>query len=156
MESRSPEETLALGEALGRALAEGDVIALTGDLGAGKTWLTKGIAQGIGVAPDEVTSPTFVLMRVHEGRVRLAHFDAYRLRSGADLLDVGAEEMFYAAAASVVEWADRAEDALPEDRLDVRIEVSGETERRFEMVARGPRSERLLKAFTRSWTGRSG
>ena len=142
--TRSPAETLDFGASLGEALRPGDVVALIGDLGAGKTWFTKGVARGLGVAPEEVTSPTFVLMRVYEGRLALHHFDAYRLGGEADFLDLGAEEVFFGDGASVVEWADRVPAALPEDRLDVRIEVAGETERDFALSHTGPRSEALL------------
>ncbi|HRU07004.1 MAG TPA: tRNA (adenosine(37)-N6)-threonylcarbamoyltransferase complex ATPase subunit type 1 TsaE, partial [Candidatus Brocadiia bacterium] len=145
--SESPERTLALGEALGRALQGGDVVALRGDLGAGKTWLTKGIAAGVGVAAEEVTSPTFVLMHIYEGRVRVAHFDAYRLRSAGEMLDLGAEEAFFGAGAAVVEWADRVEGALPEDRLDIEMSVAGERSRQIVARARGARGRRLLAAL---------
>ena len=151
--SRSPEQTLAMGEALGRALRPGDVVALIGELGAGKTWLTKGMAQGLGVAPDEVTSPTFVLMHLYEGRLRLAHFDAYRLRGSGEMLDLGAEEMFYGDGASVVEWADRVQDALPPDRLDIVLEVAGETSRRMSLAAQGAGAQELLDTFRRSVSG---
>ncbi len=145
--SRSPDETLAFGEALGRLLRPGDVVALRGELGAGKTLLTKGIARGIGADPAEVTSPTFVLMHVYEGRIRLAHFDAYRLRGAAEMIDLGAEEAFYEGGASVVEWADRVEEALPPERLDVSIEVVGETQRRMALRARGERAGEIVKGI---------
>ena len=142
--SRSPGETLDFGASLGVASRPGDVVALIGDLGAGKTWLTKGIARGLGVEPKEVTSPTFVLMHVHDGRLPLYHFDAYRLGGAAALLDLGADEVLFGEGVSVVEWADRVTAALPEDRLEVRIEVTGEAERQLDFTATGPRSEALL------------
>ena len=146
--SHSPEETLSFGDSLGKALRPGDVLALIGDLGAGKTWLTKGIARGLGVPIEQVTSPTFVLMHVYEGRLRLAHFDAYRLRGGRDMIDLGAEEMFFGQGASVVEWADRVADALPADRLVIEMEVGGETERRMRLSATGARSGELLDSLS--------
>jgi len=148
LSSRSPQETLAFGETLGRALQPGDVIALKGDLGAGKTLLTKGIARGLGIAPDQVTSPTFVLMHVHQGRMPLAHFDAYRLHGGTELLDLGAEEAFFGPGASVVEWADRVCDALPQERLEILLEVTGDSDRRLTLEAKGPRAAALIGCLT--------
>lgn len=142
--SESPEQTLAIGQALGRALRPGDVVALYGELGAGKTWLTKGIAEGLGVPSREVTSPTFVLMHIYEGRIPLAHFDAYRLEGAEEMIDLGAEETFYGEGASVIEWAERVEGALPEDRLEIRMTVQGEAERRLAVTACGERAGELL------------
>lgn len=150
IESDAPEATLALGRALGAALRPGDMLALTGDLGAGKTWLVKGVAEGLGIPAREVTSPTFVLMHVYEGRIPLAHFDAYRLSGGEEMLDFGAEEAFYGQGASAVEWAERVEDVLPEDRLEVCMSVVGQHSRRLEFRPTGPRAAELLKALTQS------
>lgn len=147
IESGSPDETLALGRALGAALQAGDAVGLYGDLGAGKTWFVKGMAEGLGVPAREVTSPTFVLMHVYEGRIPLSHFDAYRLSGGEEMVDFGAEEAFYGEGASVVEWADRVEEVLPEDRLEIRLSVRGETHRRLDLRPTGPRSAALLKAL---------
>lgn len=144
MLSESPEQTLAIGRAIGRALRSGDIVALFGDLGAGKTWLTKGIAEGLGVPSREVTSPTFVLMHIYDGRVPLAHFDAYRLEGADEMVALGAEEMFYGEGASVIEWADRVEEALPEDRLEIRLAVAGEAKRRLVFDSTGEQSELLL------------
>lgn len=145
--TRSPEDTLALGERLGRAARPGDVLALIGDLGAGKTVLTKGIAVGLDIDRDDVTSPTFVLMKQHHGRLTLFHFDAYRLGSADEILDIGAQEAFDARGVSVVEWADRVTDALPPDRVDIHLEVAGETARRITLAARGPAACALLAAL---------
>ena len=147
VESQSPEETLDLGKCLGRAARPGDVIALVGDLGAGKTVLTKGVAEGLGAASArEVVSPTFVLCREYlEGRMPLYHFDAYRLRGAADLESIGASEIFGGDGLSVVEWADRVPQALPADRLEILLEVIGDRARRLTLAARGKTSERLLR-----------
>lgn len=151
--SASPEESLTIGRAVGRALAPGDVVGLIGDLGAGKTWLTKGIAHGLGVAPEEVTSPTFVLMHMHQGRLSLAHFDAYRLGRGAELLDLGAEETFFGDGVTVVEWADRVADVLPADRLEIALEATGEQERTLRVAALGPKAAKLLERLRAGGTG---
>lgn len=146
--AESVEETLAIGRRLGRAAEAGDVVALIGDLGAGKTHLAKGMAEGLGAATArEVASPTFVLCREYlGGRIPFYHLDAYRLRGAADLEAIGSDDILAGDGASAVEWADRAAEALPVDRLEVRLEVAGETSRRLTLRARGPRAARLLEA----------
>jgi tRNA threonylcarbamoyladenosine biosynthesis protein TsaE len=150
VQTGSPEETLALGRRIGRAARPGDVVALAGDLGSGKTVLAKGIAEGLGAASArEVTSPTFVLCREYlGGRIPFYHFDAYRLRGASDLEAIGAADIFAAGGLSAVEWADRAPGALPPDRLEVRLEVAGAEARRLTFAARGPQAERLLASIT--------
>ncbi len=136
-----PEETFALGRAWGTICAPGDVLALHGTLGAGKTLFTKGLAAGLGV-PDirQVISPTFILMRCHVGgRMPLYHFDAYRLNNGAEMDDVGAADAFSAGGVAVVEWAEHVADCLPEGRCNVFIRVDGDSHRtwRIEPAGRG-------------------
>ncbi|MEW6447135.1 MAG: tRNA (adenosine(37)-N6)-threonylcarbamoyltransferase complex ATPase subunit type 1 TsaE [Bacillota bacterium] len=118
--SDSPEATRAIGEKLARFLEAGDVVALYGELGAGKTCFTQGVARGLGVL-SKVTSPTFVLLREYEGRLPLCHFDAYRLSGPEDLEEIGCKECFSGRAVSIIEWAERVADALPEDRLEVEL-----------------------------------
>lgn len=146
LETASPEETLALGERLAHAARPGDCIALIGDLGAGKTVLVKGIARGLRLDPADVTSPTFVLISPHAGDLTLYHFDAYRLNQSAELLAVGAEEIFYGDGLSVIEWADRVTDILPRDRLEIAVTPAGKNQRRFRLLATGPRGRRLARA----------
>jgi tRNA threonylcarbamoyladenosine biosynthesis protein TsaE len=105
--TNSPAETESAGEQLGHGLREGDLLLLEGDLGAGKTTFVRGVARGVG-SSAHVASPTFQLVRVYPGRVQLAHVDLYRLESGADLLDLGLEELLEQGAV-VVEWGDRIE-----------------------------------------------
>jgi tRNA threonylcarbamoyladenosine biosynthesis protein TsaE len=146
IESRSPEQTQALGAALGKALRVGDAVALVGPLGAGKTVFVKGVAHGAGVpAGRPVTSPTFVLVNEYEGRVRIHHVDAYRLNNANDLLALGVDE-FLECGAVLLEWADRVPGALPDDRLTIAIKPVGDTMRRFALTARGPRSTKLQRA----------
>jgi len=136
--THSPEETLALGRRLGRALQAGDVVALAGPLGAGKTHLVKGIAEGLGLADSrDVTSPTFVLVNEYEARLPVYHFDAYRLTGADQLLEIGCEEYFAGQGVSLVEWADRVTAALPPDHLWIDIKPTGPTDRRLHLQAAG-------------------
>jgi len=146
---RSLEDTLAFGRRIGRAARPGDVVALMGQLGAGKTALTKGILAGLGGNPDDATSPTFVLMVRHDGgRLPLFHFDAYRLADGTELAEIGAEEAFYGDGLSAIEWADRVAEVLPEDRLELRLRVTGRTEREIVLAPLGERARALARALT--------
>jgi tRNA threonylcarbamoyladenosine biosynthesis protein TsaE len=149
VESHSPEETLAIGRRIGRTARPGDVVALAGDLGTGKTVLAKGMAEGLGAAPArEVCSPTFVLCREYlGGRIPFYHLDAYRLRGAADLEAIGSAEIFTQGGLAAVEWADRAPEAMPADALEIRLEVAGPQSRRLTFTPRGPRSGELLAAL---------
>jgi tRNA threonylcarbamoyladenosine biosynthesis protein TsaE len=146
LRTRARQETIALGRRLGELLAPADVVALSGPLGSGKTTLTKGIAEGLGVPePRWVTSPTFVLVHEYEGRVPVYHIDAYRLSGPADAEALGADEMFFGDGVAVVEWADRIQAALPEERLDIAMAIAGEEERELTVTPWGERYERLLR-----------
>lgn len=147
--THSRDETVGLGRRLGALLGPGDVVALRGPLGAGKTTLTKGLAEGLGVPePRWVTSPTFVLVHQYEGRVPVYHIDAYRLNGPADAEALGADEMFFGDGVTVVEWAERIAAALPEDRLEILLEHSGEEQRRVTFEPRGARFTRLIADLT--------
>lgn len=139
LRSTHPDATAELGRALAGLLLPGDVVVLTGPLGAGKTRLVQGLAAGLGV-PGRVTSPTFVLVRRHAGRVPLVHVDAYRLEDAADLItlddDVLAEDVV-----TCIEWGGNVVGALPTDRLDVDVAVDGvegDAPRMVVLVPRGP------------------
>lgn len=121
--SRSPEETQAIGEALGARLTPGAVVACTGELGAGKTCFLQGLARGLGVTAD-VTSPTFVLINQYRGRLPVYHLDAYRTGSLTELVDLGLEEMLDGDGVTVVEWADKLLPLLPAART-IYVHVSG-------------------------------
>ncbi len=150
----SPEETLRLGREIGLRLRAGDVVALSGELGAGKTLLSKGIASGLGIDPDEVVSPTFTLVNEHRGRLLLRHLDFYRLGDPEELFEIGVEEILDGAGdgndggaeggscaerseAAVVEWAEKFENFLPKERLDVIIRPAGESARKVRVTGRG-------------------
>jgi tRNA threonylcarbamoyladenosine biosynthesis protein TsaE len=138
--TRSREDTEALGERIGRAARAGDVIALWGELGAGKTTLVRGIARGLGIDPREVTSPTFIIVHEHEGgRLPLFHVDMYRV-SPAETGSIGWEEALASAGVTAIEWPDRVERTLPADRIDVRIEHAGGSERRIRIAPVGAAS----------------
>ena len=129
--SNSPEETFGLGRRWAAELRPGWVVGLIGDLGTGKTQLVKGIAAGLGIA-GTVTSPTFALLQEHDdGTLPLAHIDLYRLDSIQGLLDLGLDEYLYGDGLCVVEWADKARDLWPEERLDIRMERLDEDTRRL-------------------------
>ena len=130
-ETNNPNETHALGKRLAEQFSAGDCIALVGDLGAGKTVLVRGLAEGLGCDVQLVSSPTYVLVQEYPGRWPLYHIDLYRLGDpAAEFADLGVEEMLEAGVV-VIEWADRAEPALPRRRTTIRIDVTGETARRF-------------------------
>jgi tRNA threonylcarbamoyladenosine biosynthesis protein TsaE len=132
---------LAGTEAFGRRLASllfpGAVIALVGPLGAGKTHLVRAIAAGLGADPNQVTSPTFVLIQEYAARLPVYHFDAYRLRSEAEFADLGVHEYFQGTGVCLVEWADKVPGCLREELLTIKIVVTGAESRRLEIEARG-------------------
>ncbi|MGQ0667405.1 MAG: tRNA (adenosine(37)-N6)-threonylcarbamoyltransferase complex ATPase subunit type 1 TsaE [Nitrospiraceae bacterium] len=140
----SRSDTEALGKTIGDALAGGEILALIGDLGVGKTTLIRGIAAGLGVPPDAVSSPTFVLIHEYSGRLPLIHVDLYRLRTGAETQSIGLEDYLTGRTITAVEWADRFPALLPEDRLEVRLSHRSLTTRRARLVAHGPQSHALL------------
>ena len=138
-EAASEEDTAVLGAALAGVLPDGTVVALCGTLGAGKTRLVQGLAEACGIDRRAVTSPTFVLVQEYHGRRAIYHFDAYRLRGEEEFLELGPEEYFRAGGLVLVEWADRVSDLLPSERIEIRIDVTGDTSRRFEIVVQGQR-----------------
>jgi len=128
--THTPEETESLGVELGENAKDGDVIALHGELGTGKTALTRGIAKGLGIEED-ITSPTFSLMEIHEGDKTLYHFDLYRIEDDREFDNLCFEEYWDNDGVSVIEWAERAMSRLPEKRIDIIIEYISSTERRI-------------------------
>jgi tRNA threonylcarbamoyladenosine biosynthesis protein TsaE len=138
----SPDEsaTADLGRRLAEVLPDGTVVALSGTLGAGKTRLVQAIAEASGVDRRDVVSPTFVLIQEYHGRRPIYHIDAYRLRDEDEFLALGPEEYFDRNGLTLIEWADRVAGCLPEDRVEIKIEVTGDSSRRFEIAGRGPRA----------------
>src|SRR3954447_24805447 len=138
--------TEAFGRRLGALLFPGAVIALVGQLGAGKTHLTRAIAEGLGVRnPAAVTSPTFVLIQEYPARLPVYHFDAYRLSGPREFAELGVDEYFRGDGVCVVEWADKVGETLPVEHLRIEIEIVDESRRRFTLTATGERYENLLK-----------
>lgn len=148
--SRSEAQTIKLGARLIRRLGPGDIVCLFGVLGAAKTILVKGMAQGLGINKNEVISPSFVLLREYlfAGRSKLKiplyHFDLYRLSSPKDILNLGCEEYFYGQGICVIEWAQRLSGYLPLEFLKIELEVRGETKRLIKLSAKGKRYRRCL------------
>jgi tRNA threonylcarbamoyladenosine biosynthesis protein TsaE len=144
----SAAETRRLGKRLGRRLEAGDVVLLEGTLGAGKTVLVQGIAEGLDVA-DPVTSPTFTLVHEYQGRLPLYHADLYRIAGETEAVDLGLEDLYYGDGVTVVEWAGRAAALVPREHLWVRLEVprdDGST-RRITFHPSGRRWVTMLKDF---------
>ncbi len=142
--TRSAEETRALGVRIGAQLAAGDVVGLIGPLGAGKTVMAQGIAAGAGVPPGEyVASPTYALVNLYRGRVRVVHADWYRIASAEELYAVGFADL-YEDSAVVIEWMDRVPEAAPAERLEVLLEGSGD-ERRIALRPSGARYQRMVE-----------
>ena len=151
IETHSPEETKELAASLGRALEGGEVLALSGDLGAGKTCFVQGLAQGLDVGDDVyVRSPTFTLVDAYPGRRILYHYDLYRLSDVDELEAIGWRDCLDGEAVVAVEWANRLEEYLPEQRLELSIELGKEDSRRFRLRCYGdiaPTLQRWLKRW---------
>lgn len=147
--TRSAAETRRLGERLGRRLGDGDVVALVGELGAGKTQLARGICRGAGVPDGEVSSPTFAIVATYRGRIQVNHADLYRIGDEDELHATGFHDLVGRAGATVVEWADRLPGALPPDRLEIRLahDPAVPTARRLDIVGHGERHARLARAL---------
>ena len=137
--------TEALGSLVGQHVKDGDVLCLSGDLGAGKTLFSRGVATALGVQPDEVTSPTFAIMNVYEGsELEVRHFDLYRLNRPEELEDIGFEEYAGGDGITLIEWAELFAERLPEEYLQVELRHEG-AGRRAVLTAQGERYERLLE-----------
>ncbi len=122
IESNSPEETLALGRSLGAAAKPGEVYTLIGDLGVGKTVMTQGIADGLGIT-EPICSPTFTIVQVYEeGRMPFYHFDVYRIGDIEEMDEIGYEDYFYGEGLTMIEWANLIEEILPKERKEIAIE----------------------------------
>jgi tRNA threonylcarbamoyladenosine biosynthesis protein TsaE len=143
----SYHQTIAFGEKLGNLLTDGDLVALMGVLGSGKTWFTKGIALGLGVNKKTViTSPSFALVNEYEGRHTLYHMDVYRLDSLSEFFSAGLEEYFYRRGVVVMEWADRWPQILPEMRLQVKFVIIDDHRRAISLSGHHGRALEIIQA----------
>lgn len=142
--TKSAAETDRLGRAIGRSMRGGEVVALYGELGSGKTELVRGLAAGLGASPRAVSSPTFVLIHEYYGRTRLAHADLYRIESATELPHIGLSDYEDGRTVLAIEWADKAGEELPGDRLDVHLRHQGPTTREITLTPTGQQARRLL------------
>lgn len=134
--THSPEETKALGAKVAGLLKPGDVLALYGDLGAGKTHLVKGIAAAAGIPENDVSSPTFTILNEYTGpSYEIYHFDAYRTKHPDEFYELGFEDYFYGNGLTIVEWPEKVEALLPEDTIRLRLTHAGEHARRIELAS---------------------
>jgi tRNA threonylcarbamoyladenosine biosynthesis protein TsaE len=144
--TESDQETIRVGQAIGALLLEGDVVGLVGEMGSGKTWLTKGIALGLGVYPKTiVTSPSFTLVNEYPARAALFHMDVYRLGSLDEVLSAGIEETIHGGGVAVLEWADRWPEILPEHTLTVKLLILDDHRRRIIFSGRHARPLHILE-----------
>jgi tRNA threonylcarbamoyladenosine biosynthesis protein TsaE len=143
--STSHRHTDRLGQAIGCALRGGETIALYGPLGAGKTALVRGIAQGLGASPTAISSPTFVVIHEYDqGRLPLAHVDLYRIRSPRELESTGLTVYFSGQTVTAIEWADKGLAALPQDRIDITLNHRAARSRTIQLHATGPKSDEVI------------
>ncbi len=153
--SGSPEDTLEIARRLGRSLAPGDVVALTGDLGAGKTCFCKGVGEALGISPDRIVSPTFVIVTEHEGVLPFTHVDVYRLETLREAVEIGLEEIFGGqGGVCVVEWSEKVRDLLPTDCIRVTFTIAGDDRRGITVSA--PDQPRFADFRSRSQRFQSG
>lgn len=117
----SLEETIQIGKFIGEKANKGDIICITGDLGTGKTYMTKGIAEGLKIK-DCITSPTFNIVNEYHGRLKMYHFDVYRVNDPYELMNIGFDEYIFSDAVSVIEWANYIEELIPDEHLSINIE----------------------------------
>jgi len=150
--TQNPDQTMRLGRLLGEILPPGSFIALVGSLGAGKTLLTKGLARGLGVEDDrEVTSPSFVLVNEYRGRIPVYHLDLYRLDSYAEVEGIGWDEFVAGPGVTLVEWADKVAEELPEERIEIHLQWAGEEKRRLVFSGKGRPGQTLIEELRHKW-----
>jgi len=133
--ANSPADTLAIAKALGGVLRPGDVVALTGDLGAGKTLFCKGVGGALGIPPDRIVSPTFTIVTEHAGPVPLTHVDLYRLDTARDAEEIGIPELLSGEGVCLVEWGEKIAGLLPTDCIQVTFSISGDDRREIVIIA---------------------
>lgn len=143
----SVEKTVWLGQQLGAQLINGDIIALIGDLGGGKTWFTKGIAIGLEIDQNDIVSPTFTLVNEYQGKNQIFHIDLYRLKNNIEILNLDLEDYFSREGIVVIEWADRWPGKLPENKIHVEFKMIDEHTRELEFFGNHPRAKEIIGAL---------
>ena len=149
--SHSPEETQDIGKKLGQMAQSGDVILLMGNLGAGKTCLTQGIAWGLNI-DGYARSPSFVVVNEYKGRLPMYHIDLYRLDSIAEVAELGLDDYLYGRGLCVVEWADKALELLPPQNLTIKIDLLSDNERKLGLTAHGNRYKEMLSEIKKRYS----
>lgn len=152
IELKSLATTRKLGELLAQKLTEPTTVALCGTLGSGKTELTRSIAIALGVPSEEVTSPTYVLVHRYAGRILMYHVDLYRLKSLAEVWDLGLDEFFESKCVTIIEWADKFEECLPDEHIRCELDVLEDGSRTATFTARGQRNADFLSWLASAWT----
>jgi tRNA threonylcarbamoyladenosine biosynthesis protein TsaE len=150
LSSENPEYTFQFGKNLGMLLSPGDVVALVGELGAGKTTLTQGIVLGLGVGGEHyIGSPTFTLINEYAGRMPVYHLDFYRTETPAEIVNLGLEEYLHGEGVAVIEWADKVEAFLPEEHIMITLQYIDSTVRTLEIEGIGKRYTKLIETVVR-------
>jgi tRNA threonylcarbamoyladenosine biosynthesis protein TsaE len=151
--TQSDTETIALGQRLGAHLEAGDMVALIGELGSGKTWFTKGLALGLGVSPKNVvTSPSFTLVNEYTGKVPFYHIDVYRLGSLSEFLSAGLEEFLHQEGVCALEWAERWPEILPDHRITVELIILDEHNREITLSGHHSRATKIINDVRKETT----
>jgi tRNA threonylcarbamoyladenosine biosynthesis protein TsaE len=154
LQSKSTSETIRIGKEIGGFLLAGDVVALAGELGTGKTQFIKGLAEGVGVGKSTyISSPSFTLINEYPGKVPFYHIDMFRLTSEKEAEGLGLEEYFQGNGITAIEWADRIPSLLPEELLWVKIHYTGENTRSLEIIGKGDRYQKLVKGLSSEFGG---
>jgi tRNA threonylcarbamoyladenosine biosynthesis protein TsaE len=145
--AKSEADTARLGAALAEFVTAGGVVTLEGPLGAGKTRLVQAWGEALGVDSRAISSPTFVLCHEYHGRLTIYHFDAYRAKNAAEFWDLGIDEYYRAGGVVLIEWASRVAECLPEDRLEIAIEITGEASRQFTFTPHGAAAQASVNSL---------
>jgi len=145
LETKSAAETRRVGKRIGKALGRGDLIVLFGELGAGKTCLTQGIAIGLGVEKKYVSSPSFVIIKEYQGRLPLYHVDFFRLQTAKEIESTGYDEYICGEGVTVIEWAEKIEDTLPEKHFRIELIISGKNKRHILLKPVGEDYEKIAR-----------
>ena len=146
--TNNAKETEELGLRIGKSLVGGEVIAMTGDLGSGKTTMTKSLAKGL-LIDEHITSPTFTIVNEYEGRLKLFHFDVYRIGDIEEMYDLGFEEYIYSGGVCIIEWSNLIEEILPKDKINIEILYLEEGKREIILSGSGDRFDNLIEELSK-------